>query len=277
MPNKHKNRAKKPQAGVALPTPPATPTSIQTQTSFQRSDLPNKETASLPTPPPTPDAFVTADSASFILSSQGPVPLVEDMSISVLPRPTEISPPPAYDVHGEYGGLIPVNYFRWPVGAKGDSPINLGDEILPISNGRWEIGHTVLRYRLAGSVTTGAIAMLPTMAIWLYGMESSAMDVGYGLEEWTECCRKTWAAFMSKDVNSPSAVQEFRGYFNRELRKYGRVSAVGRAHEVKEADPRKYEVLDNSLPTPALIQHRSVYAVSTKIYPRIVLTDSRDA
>jgi hypothetical protein len=277
MPNKHKNRAKKRQAKVALPTPPATPTSIQTQTSFQRSDLPNNEAASLPTPPPTPDAFVTADSASFILSSQGPVPLVEDMSISVLPRPTEISPPPAYDVHGEYGGLIPVNYFRWPVGAEGDSHIDPADEILPISNGRWEIGHTVLRYRLAGSVTTGAMAMLPTMATWLYGMESSAMDIGYDLKAWTECCRKTWAAFMSKDVNSPSAFQVFMGYFNRELRKYGRVSAVGRAYEVKEADPRKYEVLDNSLPTPALIQHRSVYAVSTKIYPRIVLTDSRDA
>jgi len=116
MPNKHKNRAKQRVPDTGLRTPPATPTSIQTQTSFQRLDPRNKEATDLPTPPPTPGCSVIDDLAPPTRSSQVSTPSIDDMTISVLPRATSTFSPPAYDVLGEYGGLIPVNYFRWPLG-----------------------------------------------------------------------------------------------------------------------------------------------------------------
>jgi len=272
MPNKHKNRAKKRQAGVAPQTPPATPTSIQAQTSFQRSDLRNKEAASLPTPPPTPGCSVVDDLAPPTRTSQGSTPSIDDMTITVLPRPTETFSAPAYDVLGEYGGLLPVNYFRWPLGAEVDP----STEIL-FNPRKWEIGYTMLRSRLAGSWTTRAKSRLEYMAAWLYVVECSALDVGYDLEAWTECCRKTWAAFMLEDVRTPAFGQMFEAFLDRELRKYGRVSELGSAYDAEERVARDSQVFADPLPTPALIQHRSVYAVSTKMSPRASLTDSRDA
>jgi hypothetical protein len=268
MPNQDKNRAKQRLAGIAPHTPPATPTSTQTQTSFQPPDRPNKEIINLPTPPPTPDGFVVDPPATPIRSSNDFTPSIEDMTISVLPRPTQTFRPSVYNVHGEYGGLIPVNYFRWPLRAEGGSEINLGGELLTTSNGRWEIGETLLRHRLAGSMTTGAMAKLQWMARWLCAMESSALDVGYDSEGWTECCRKTWAAFMSEELNAPGRGQVLGASLDRELRKYGRVTPLGSVHVVQKGDARNYEAVDNSLHTPALIQHRSVYAVSNGMYPR---------
>jgi hypothetical protein len=179
MPNKHKNRAKKRQAEVALQTPPATPTSIQIQTSFQRSDHPNKDTASLPTPPPTPGFSVVDDLAPPTRSSQRSTPSIDDMTITVLPRPTQTFQPSVYDVRGEYGGLIPINHFRWPLGT-GNPESDSGGEIL-FNPYKSEFGYTVLRSRLAGSWTTRAKSSLDFMAGWLYIMECSALDVGYDM------------------------------------------------------------------------------------------------
>jgi len=196
------------------------------------------------------------------------------MTITVLPRPTETFSPPAYDVLGEYGGLIPVNYFRWPLGT-GNAVSDSCGEIL-FNPHKWEIGYTVLRSRLAGSWTTRAKSRLDFMAGWLYMMECSALDVGYDLEAWTECCRKTWAASMLTDITR-ATIEYIDASIDRQLRKYGRLSALGRAYDAKKKVARDRQVLADPLPTPALIQHRSVYAVSTSMSPRASLTDSRDA
>jgi hypothetical protein len=61
------------------------------------------------------------------------------------------------------------------------------------------------------------------------------------------------------------ALEHFDASIDRELRKYGRVAVLGHANDAKKRVARDRQILADPLPTPALIQHRSVYAVSTKM------------
>lgn len=157
MPNKHKNRKKQPsQAGNALPSPPATPTSTHNQDFIQRSDLRQNQANSLPTPPPTPDDYGVNGSVPLDLPSKswttGPRLSPEEKTIEVIARPTGTFNAPTLNVANGSDSLIPVDYHRWPNHMTEDT---MNGEIHSISNGNWGIGNT-LRSRVIGKTNASS-------------------------------------------------------------------------------------------------------------------------
>jgi len=251
---------KQPGAEAALPTPPATPMISQLQV---RSDLRMEGTGGLPTPPSTPDvhdfAALNIDASS---SNLEPILASEAMTIEVLARPTNTFPMLTLDVGNGSRSLFPVDYHRWPFQSDRSA---LENEIHPISDGSWRIGHGLFRSIVTGKSKASSSELqtsLLFMTSWLGMMEVSALDIGYDAKEWTDTCRKTWAALAGKGPSLPlrCAQEMLRSLIRGEELKRGRMSHA----DEPGAKPNYDELLQASIGIPT-IQFQPVSSVSVSL------------